>query len=172
MNSLWIISLILSVACTIWSQVTSRWISSAQQYPSLHWAGPIIRLMPLSLLCGASVSFSCGVVCLAFSIFPHTATPIITSTLIGLLAASCLLVVGWWTTARFLSPPPWRFELVRPWDSPPDATDFVPEKFPEPSRAELWVLPNELYLARSPSFDIEAGSDKYRPRSSSSFLIG
>lgn len=98
--------------------------------------------MPLNFLCGASISFSGGLICLAFSLFPHTGIPVATSTLIGVLAASCLFVLGW----RAAMSPPYRSELWN-WTK---MTGPVPEIFPDRPGKEFWALPNEPFFVRPP----------------------
>lgn len=113
-NCLWVISLILAVACAIWCQLACLWIR--QPHGRIFWfVGDLtIRWFPVALLLGASITSSSGLICLAFSLFPNTPVPIITCVLIGLIGILATIIMWWWVAEWAIPPLGWgsSYEMI------------------------------------------------------------
>ena len=95
-NALWMSSLAFSIFCSIWSQLACRWITSQFHAPRAEWVNTIIGNMPFTLLSASCVAFGGGLICLAYTFFPHTAIPPIVISLIAGLATTSAIVLFWW----------------------------------------------------------------------------
>lgn len=94
-NVFWLLSLALSIACALWSQLASRWTVSAFHSLQAKWISDWILTIPIVLLSMSSLAFAWGLICLAFSVFPHTAIPIIMVIVTSVAALVCVLVGTW-----------------------------------------------------------------------------
>lgn len=95
-NFFWLLSLSLSVSCALWSQLASRWIVSAFHTGKSRSISQWVLRIPLFLLSTSSLAFACGLICLAFSVFPRIIViPIVTAIVTVLAAFLCLLVGAW-----------------------------------------------------------------------------
>lgn len=95
-NAFWTSSITFSISCTLWSQLASRWIVSKFHSPNSQWVKPIIGSIPLILLSLSCITFGGGLICLAYTFFPHTAIPPIVITLIAALTTASAAVLFWW----------------------------------------------------------------------------
>lgn len=94
-NFFWLLSLALSIACALWSQLASRWTVSAFHSSRAKWVSEWILTVPIINLSMSSLAFAWGLICLAFSVFPHTAIPIIMVIVTSVAALVCILVGTW-----------------------------------------------------------------------------
>lgn len=94
-NFFWLLSLALSIACALWSQLASRWTVSAFHGSGSEWISEWILTIPIILLSASSLAFAWGLICLAFSVFPYTTIPIVIVIVTSVTALVCVLVGTW-----------------------------------------------------------------------------
>jgi len=105
MNAFWMSSLAFSIFCTIWSQLSSRWILSKFHSRGSEWVNIIVGSMPTILLSMACATFGGGLVCLAYTFFPHTAIPpIVIVQIVGLTTAGAVFLIWRFVDGMLLHP--------------------------------------------------------------------